>query len=161
MAKTNLKTVPASDETVHENVTTTTTVVTNPEGEVVEESTVINTGNKLETPPAKETPKVGVVIRGSVAAIPEALLNRGKSTYNWSDMAVGDHKLVPKAEAAQARASAYAFARSKGRKFGSMAHGADKNYIEIWRLMDPTPAQLAAEQSDQDQSENEDENTDF
>lgn len=91
--------------------------------------------NKIETPPAK--PLVGVVIRGSAAAIPEALLNRGQTQYNWSDMGVGDHKLIPKAEAATARASAYAHARSHGKKFASQAHGADKNYVEIWRLMDP------------------------
>lgn len=107
--------------------------------------------NTIETPPAK--PQVGVTIRGSASAIPESLLNRGPQ-YDWSDMGVGDHKLIPKAEAAGARASAYAHARSHGKKFASQAHNADKNYVEIWRLMDPTPDTTATQMQQQQQQVN-------
>lgn len=112
-------------------------------------------GNTIENPPAK--PVVGVVIKGDVSAIPEALLNRGSNAYNWGDMGVGDHKLIAKADAVTARASAYAFGRSKGRKFGSMKHKADTNFIEMWRLPDPKVETVATVETQSETTETENE----
>lgn len=116
-----------------------------------------NTGdvNTIETPPAK--PQVGVLIRGSATAIPENLLDRGPK-YEWSDMAIGDHKLVAKVEAPQARASAYAYGRAKGKRFASQKHAADANYVEIWRVMDPNPEPVQMQQQQQQANQNEDVN---